>query len=103
MPTERWDVVGVGANSVDFVHLLPGYPQPFGSFAKMQIEIARHPLRRADGDGDVRVRAASACAAKYVGVTGTDENGRRVRAELDAARHRSHRPDHPRRARTSSR
>ena len=30
---ERWDVIGVGANSVDFVNLLPGYPQPFGSFA----------------------------------------------------------------------
>jgi hypothetical protein len=33
-----WDVVGLGANSVDFVTLLPGYPQPFGSFAKMRIE-----------------------------------------------------------------
>ena len=36
--THAWDVVGIGANSVDFVHLLPGYPQPFGSFAKMKIE-----------------------------------------------------------------
>ena len=36
--TRAWDVVGVGANSVDYVHLLPGYPQPFGSFAKMKIE-----------------------------------------------------------------
>src|SRR4029077_17520321 len=31
------DVVGLGANSVDFVHLLPGYPQPFGSFAEMRV------------------------------------------------------------------
>ena len=36
-----WDVVGLGANSVDFVNLLPGYPQPFGSFAKMQIRDRR--------------------------------------------------------------
>ena len=36
-----WDVVGVGANSVDFVHLLPGYPQPSGSFAKMKIQRQR--------------------------------------------------------------
>ena len=32
-----WDVVGIGANSVDYVNVLPGYPQPFGSFAKMRI------------------------------------------------------------------
>ena len=37
----RWDVVGLGANSVDFVNLLPGYPQPFGAFAKMQIRDRR--------------------------------------------------------------
>src|SRR6185436_18151003 len=40
-PEGPWDVVGVGANSVDFVNLLPGYPQPFGSFAKMQIKDRR--------------------------------------------------------------
>ena len=28
--------------------------------------------------------------AKYVGVTGTDENGRRIRAELQRARRRHH-------------
>jgi sugar/nucleoside kinase (ribokinase family) len=78
----QWDVVGVGANSVDFVHLLPGYPQPFGSFAKMKIQ------RQEILCGGQMATAMSACAAlglraKYVGVTGTDENGRRVRRELE--------------------
>jgi sugar/nucleoside kinase (ribokinase family) len=78
----HWDVVGVGANSVDFVHLLPGYPQPFGSFAKMKIQ------RREILCGGQMATAMSACAnfglrAKYVGVTGTDDNGCRVRRELE--------------------
>jgi sugar/nucleoside kinase (ribokinase family) len=76
-----WDVVGIGANSVDYVHLLPGYPQPFGTFAKMKIE---HQEILCGGQ---TATAICACArlglrAKYAGVTGTDENGRRVRAEL---------------------
>jgi sugar/nucleoside kinase (ribokinase family) len=76
-----WDVVGVGANSVDYVHLLPGYPQPFGTFAKMKID------RQEVLCGGQMATAICACArlglrAKYVGVTGTDENGRRVRKEL---------------------
>jgi sugar/nucleoside kinase (ribokinase family) len=77
-----FDVVGNGANSVDFVHLLPGYPQPFGSFAKMKIQ------RQEILCGGQMATAMSACAslglrAKYVGVTGTDDNGRRVRRELE--------------------
>ncbi len=76
-----WDVVGVGANSVDYVHLLPGYPQPFGAFAKMRIE------RQEVLCGGQMATAMCACArlglrARYAGVTGTDENGRRVRTEL---------------------
>jgi sugar/nucleoside kinase (ribokinase family) len=79
--TQVWDVVGIGANSVDFVHLLPGYPQPFGPFAKMKIE------RQEILCGGQTATAMCACArlglrARYAGVTGTDENGRRVRTEL---------------------
>jgi sulfofructose kinase len=79
--THEWDVVGIGANSVDFVHLLPGYPQPFGSFAKMKID------RQEILCGGQTATAMCACAklglrARYAGVTGTDENGRRVRNEL---------------------
>jgi sulfofructose kinase len=76
-----WDVVGVGANSVDYVHLLPGYPQPFGTFAKMKIE------RQEILCGGQMATAMCTCAslglkARYAGVTGTDENGRRIRSEL---------------------
>jgi sulfofructose kinase len=77
-----WDVVGVGANSVDYVHLLPGYPQPFGSLAKMKIE------KQEILCGGQTATAMCACArlglrARYAGVTGTDDNGRRVRRELE--------------------
>lgn len=77
-----WDVVGLGANSVDYVHLLPGYPQPFGSFAKMRIQ------KQEVLCGGQTATAMCACArlgmrAKYTGVTGTDDNGRRVRRELE--------------------
>ncbi len=77
----RWDVIGIGENSVDSVNLLPGYPQPTGPTAKMRIR-ERHILC-----GGQMATAMCACAslglrAKYVGVTGTDDNGRRIRAEL---------------------
>lgn len=76
-----WDVVGIGANSVDYVNVLPGYPQPFGSFAKMRIAQQRVFC------GGQMATAMSTCArlglrAKYVGATGTDENGRIIRQEL---------------------
>lgn len=78
---KAWDVVGLGANSVDYVNLLPGYPQPFGSFAKMRIR------RQEILCGGQTATAMATCAslglrAKYVGVTGTDENGRRVRQAM---------------------
>ena len=81
----RWDVIGIGENSVDSVNLLPGYPQPSGPSAKMRIR-ERHVLC-----GGQMATAMCACAslglrAKYVGVTGTDDNGRRIRAELQGRR-----------------
>jgi sugar/nucleoside kinase (ribokinase family) len=80
-PGPHWDVIGIGENSVDSVNLLPGYPQPHGPAAKMRIR-ERHVLC-----GGQMATAMCACAslglrAKYVGVTGTDDNGRRIRAEL---------------------
>ena len=80
-PSARWDVIGIGENSVDFVNILPAYPQPHGPSAKMRIR-KRHVLC-----GGQMATAMSACAslglrAKYVGVTGNDDNGRRIRAEL---------------------
>jgi sugar/nucleoside kinase (ribokinase family) len=85
LSARRWDVIGIGENSVDFVNILPAWPQPHGPAAKMQIR-ARHVLC-----GGQMATAMCACAslglrAKYVGVTGTDDNGRRIRAELHGRR-----------------
>lgn len=80
-PSPLWDVVGLGANSVDFVNLLPAVPQPQGPNAKMRI---RRQIISCGG----QMTTATACCArlglrcKYIGVTGTDENGRRIRAEM---------------------
>ena len=79
---KRWDVIGIGENSVDFVNILPAYPQPHGPSSKMRIR-ERHVFC-----GGQMATAMSACAslglrAKYVGVTGHDDNGRRIRAELE--------------------
>jgi sulfofructose kinase len=77
----RWDVTGLGANSVDYVYRLPAYPQAQGPNAKMRI--SHHSL----SCGGQVATALSTCAAlglgtKYIGVTGTDDNGRRIRDEL---------------------
>lgn len=79
--TPTWDVVGVGCNSVDFVNLLPACPQPQGPNAKMRIR------RQIISCGGQMTTAMAACSklglrAKYVGVTGTDENGRRLRSTM---------------------
>ena len=80
-----WDVVGVGANSVDFVTVLPAHPQPQGPFAKMRIR--RHTICCGGQTATAMVTCASlGLRTKYVGATGTDENGRRIREEL-ARRH----------------
>ena len=82
---ERWDVVGIGENSVDFVNILPAHPQRIGPAAKMRIRQRRVLC------GGQMATAMSACAslglrAKYVGVTGSDDNGRRIREELQQRR-----------------
>ncbi len=80
-PESRWDVVGVGANSVDFVHLVPAFPRPEGWHSKMRV--SRHLV----SCGGQTATAMAACArfglrALYVGAVGDDDNGRRVAAEL---------------------
>lgn len=77
----RWDVVGLGANAVDFVYRLPASPQPTGTLSKMRIR------QQTVSCGGQTTTALIACArfglrAKYIGATGTDDNGRRIRAEL---------------------
>jgi sulfofructose kinase len=77
-----FDVVGVGANSVDYVYRLPAYPEKNGPNAKLRIT----SLTLCCG-GQVTT-TLSTCArmglrTKYIGAIGTDDNGARIRAELD--------------------
>ncbi len=77
----QWDVVGLGANAVDFVYRLPAVPQATGNLSKMRIS------RETISCGGQTTTALVACArfglrAKYIGATGTDDNGRRIRREL---------------------
>lgn len=75
------DVLGVGANSIDFVYRLPGYPRPDSPFAKLPI--TAHSI----SCGGQVTTALAACAAlglttSYIGVLGSDEHGTRMRDEL---------------------
>lgn len=82
MPLEpRWDVVGLGANSVDFVHLVSAFPRPEGWHSKLRVG------RRLVSCGGQAATAMAACVrfglrAVYIGAVGNDENGRRILAEL---------------------
>ena len=78
-----FDVVGVGANSVDYVYVLPGFPRPDSAAAKLRI--TRHLITC----GGQTATALCTCAsmglrAKYVGATGNDANGQRIRQALGA-------------------
>jgi sugar/nucleoside kinase (ribokinase family) len=78
----RWDVVGIGANSIDFVSVVPAFPRPEGWHSKMRIR------RQLVSPGGQAATTVAACAkfglrAKYVGAIGSDENGERVRAAFD--------------------
>jgi len=75
------DVVGVGANSVDFVYRLPSFPSPDTSFAKLRI--SDHLI----SCGGQVTTALATCAAmglstSYIGTIGSDRNGERIRDEL---------------------
>lgn len=76
-----WDVIGVGANAVDYVYRLPAVPEAQGPNAKMRIR--GHLL----SCGGQTATALSTCAslglrAKYVGALGHDDNAARIRREL---------------------
>jgi sugar/nucleoside kinase (ribokinase family) len=81
-PPARWDVVGIGANSIDFVTVVPAFPRPEGWHSKMRIR--RHLV----SPGGQAATTTAACAkfglrAKYIGAIGGDENGARVREAFD--------------------
>jgi sulfofructose kinase len=76
-----WDVVGIGATSVDYVYRLPVLPEADGPQAKIRISSHRISC------GGQTATALATCAAlglraKFAGVLGSDENGARIRAEL---------------------
>lgn len=75
------DVVGVGANSVDYVTRIPAWPSPSGPFSKLRIQ------EQIVSCGGQTTTALATCvrlglSACYMGATGDDENGARIRAEL---------------------
>ena len=77
------DVLGVGANSIDFVYNLPAYPQPDGPLSKLRIV----STERSPGGQTATVLCACASlglSARYVGTISTDENGRLVREAMQA-------------------
>jgi sulfofructose kinase len=78
----KWDVVGVGENSVDEVLRLPELPAATGPASKLPI------LSRAVRCGGQVATALATCASfglrtAYIGVFGNDEHGVRLRAELE--------------------
>jgi sulfofructose kinase len=75
------DVVGVGANSVDFVYRLPSFPSPDSVFAKLPI------TEHLTSCGGQVATALATCAAmglrtSYIGTIGSDRNGALMRDEL---------------------
>ena len=76
-----FDVVGVGANSVDYVYRLPEFPVPDSPTAKLRI---RH---HAISPGGQTATTLCTCAAMgleptYIGAVGNDDNGELIRDEL---------------------
>ena len=79
--THTWDVIGIGATSVDYVYRLPVLPEADGPQAKIRISSHRISC------GGQTATALATCAAlglkaKFAGVLGSDDNGSRIRAEL---------------------
>ena len=81
-PRARWDVVGIGANSIDFVSVVPAFPRPEGWHSKQRI---RQHLISCGGQAATTMATCArfGLRAKYVGAVGSDENGARVREALD--------------------
>ena len=75
------DVIGVGANSVDYVYRLPQYPRPDSPTAKMPIS-SHHISCGGQVATTLCTCAAMGLRTAYVGATGNDANGSRIREEL---------------------
>jgi sugar/nucleoside kinase (ribokinase family) len=82
--SKRWDVVGVGCNSVDYVYRVPASPRADSATAKLRISSHQTMC------GGQMTTALTACArfglkSAYLGCVGNDHNGRLVVSEV--ARH----------------
>lgn len=80
LPT-RWDVLGVGCNSVDYVYRLPAAPKADSPTAKLRISSHQTMC------GGQMATAMAACAGfglktAYVGSAGNDHNARLIISEL---------------------
>ena len=76
-----FDVLGVGANSVDYVYRLPQFPQPDGPAAKLRI--SHHTISCGGQTATVLCTcAAMGLTTRYIGVTGSDDNGQLMRDAL---------------------
>ena len=76
-----FDVVGVGANSIDFVCSLHAYPEPSGPNSKLGIQ----SYERSPGGQTATTLAACAALglrASYIGTIARDDNGTLVREAL---------------------
>ena len=78
---KRWDVLGVGCNSVDYVYRLPASPRADSPTAKLRISSHQAMC------GGQMATAMAACAglgltACYLGSAGHDHNGRLIVSEL---------------------
>jgi sulfofructose kinase len=81
MSPTKWDVLGVGCNSVDYVYRLPASPKPDSPTAKLRIS-SHHTMC-----GGQMATAMAACAGfglktAYLGSAGNDHNGRLIISEL---------------------
>ncbi len=81
MPAPKWDVLGVGCNSVDYVYRVPASPVADSPTAKLRI--SSHDVMY----GGQTATAVAACArlglrAAYLGCVGNDTNGRLLAGEL---------------------
>lgn len=79
--SKRWDVLGVGCNSVDYVYRVPASPVADSPTAKQRINSHQRLC------GGQTATALAACAgfglrAAYLGAVGNDDNGRLINSEL---------------------
>lgn len=81
MSDPKWDVLGVGCNSVDYVYRLPASPRADSPTAKLRISSHQAMC------GGQTATAMAACAGfglrtAYLGAAGNDHNGRLIVSEL---------------------